>query len=215
MIEKNIEDYKTNKGVLLKLKTDEFCIYNREKHNNKIIGFFTDGIATCSAIIISIDNDKFLFFAHISEKSNIIEVIKEKIINNINIKNNSVTIIYSIGTGSIKNKEKEDKIKKMIELFEPKFILKIIEKNHDSSISCLKFIKTLNNDDNNLLFKTIINFKKSSLEKNLNLKTKFSDFIKKSIALFNESIFKDFNLIFYFDSSQMESLARKFNFVVI
>lgn len=64
----------------------------------------------------------------------------------------------------------------MIELFDTKFNLEVIQKNHDLSISCLKIIKTLNND-NNLLFKKLINFKESSLEKNLNSKKKFSDFI--------------------------------------
>ena len=214
MIEKNIEDYKTNKGVILKLSTNEFCIYNREKHKNKIIGFYTDGIANCSAVIISINNDDFLFFSHINEESNIIEVVKNKIINKINLKNNSVTIIYSIGIGSIKNMKKEDNIKKMIELFDTKFNLKVIQKNHDLSISCLKIIKTLNND-NNLLFKKLINFKESSLEKNLNSKKKFSDFIKKTIDLFKESIFREYNLVFYFDCSQMESLAKHFNFIIL
>lgn len=148
------------------------------------------------------------------KESNIIEVVKNKIINKINLKNNSVTIIYSIGIGSIKNMKKEDNIKKMIELFDTKFNLEVIQKNHDLSISCLKIIKTLNND-NNLLFKKLINFKESSLEKNLNSKKKFSDFIKKTIDSFKESIFREYNLVFYFDCSQMESLAKKFNFVIL
>lgn len=155
-----------------------------------------------------------MFFSHINEESNIIEVVKNKIINKINLKNNSITIIYSIGIGSIKNMKKEDNIKKMIELFDTKFNLEVIQKNHDLSISCLKIIKTLNND-NNLLFKKLINSKESSLEKNLNLKKKFSDFIKKTIDSFKESIFREYNLVFYFDCSQMESLAKKFNFVIL
>ena len=155
-----------------------------------------------------------MFFSHINEESNIIEVVKNKIINKINLKNNSITIIYSIVIGSIKNMKKEDNIKKMIELFDTKFNLEVIQKNHDLSISCLKIIKTLNND-NNLLFKKLINSKESSLEKNLNLKKKFSDFIKKTIDSFKESIFREYNLVFYFDCSQMESLAKKFNFVIL
>ena len=35
MIERKIEDYKTNKGVILRLKTNEFCIYNREDIKTK------------------------------------------------------------------------------------------------------------------------------------------------------------------------------------
>ena len=203
MIERKIEDYKTNKGVILRLKTNEFCIYNREKHKNKIIGFYTDGIVTCSAIVISINNDNFVFFAHINEQSNIIEVVTNKIINKINITNNNAAIIYSIGTGSIKNKEKENNINKMLELFGTKFNLKIIEKNHDLSISCLKLIKTLN-DDNNLLFERLIMFKESSLKKHLDTKKKIYDFIKKTIDLFHKSIYKEYNLIFYFDSNEKE-----------
>lgn len=102
----------------------------------------------------------------------------------------------------------------MLELFGTKFNLKIIEKNHDLSISCLKLIKTLN-DDNNLLFERLIMFKESSLEKSLDTKKKIYDFIKKTIDLFHKSIYKEYNLIFYFDSNEMELLAKQFNFVIL
>lgn len=213
MIEKNIEDYNTNKGVILQLDTDEFCIYNREKHNNKIIGLYTDGIATCSAIVISINNDDILFFGHINEKSNIIEVVTNKLLNEIKTKNNFATIIYSIGKGSLKNPEKEDNIKKMIELLETKFNLEIIEKDHDSSISCLKLIKTSKNE-NKLLLNNLFEYQKSSLQETLKTKEKFSFFIKKSMDLLTKSIFIEYNLIFYFDSNLMDELAKKFNFVI-
>ena len=68
----------------------------------------------------------------------------------------------------------------MLKLFGTKFNLKIIEKNHDLSISFLKLIKTLN-ADNNLLVERLIMFKESSLKNNLDSKKKIYDFIKKTI----------------------------------
>ena len=134
--------------------------------------------------------------------------------NEINITNNIITIIYSIGIGSIKNKEKEDNINKMIELFEPKFNLKVIKKYHDLSISCLKLIKTLG-DENHLLFRRMVDYQETSLQKSLNFQQKYSGFISNTIALFRESIFNEYNLIFYFDDFQMRKLSKKFDFKIL
>lgn len=43
---------------------NEFVFYNRNNRNNDLIGFYTEGIELCSAVVISLNTDEFIFFAH-------------------------------------------------------------------------------------------------------------------------------------------------------
>ena len=69
MEEKKIEDRQyTTKGIIINIEPDEFCIYDRKICKNNILGFFTDNVATCSALIISVNNDQIIFFCHFNEE---------------------------------------------------------------------------------------------------------------------------------------------------
>jgi hypothetical protein len=161
MKELKIEKFNnTTKNALINIKTNEYCLYNSKKHNKKIIGFYTDGIVTCSIFIISINDDEFLLFSHIHEDSNIIDIIKNKVIPEIiSLSINNITIIYSLDIGSIRNSKKEAIINEIIEIIGEKFISNKIVKLHDMSISCCKFIKNSENE-NQLLFQKIVNYQK-------------------------------------------------------
>ena len=37
---------------------DEYFIFNRKIHDDKVIGYYTDGIVTCSGLTISINEDE-------------------------------------------------------------------------------------------------------------------------------------------------------------
>ena len=77
MKEIRLSDYKSDKKIIVSLNSNEFCFFVKSKNNENIRGFFTAGIATCSVIIISINQDDYLFFSHFHEKSNIMsEIVK-------------------------------------------------------------------------------------------------------------------------------------------
>ena len=55
----------SNKKSIVNIGINEFIFYNNKenfKQNEGLVGFFTDDIATCSAISISINYDEFVFF---------------------------------------------------------------------------------------------------------------------------------------------------------
>ena len=62
------------------MKQDEYVFFKANENNN-IVGLYTDGLATCSSIIISFNSYEFIFFSHIDEKSDLINAIKEDILN--------------------------------------------------------------------------------------------------------------------------------------
>ena len=147
--EKKIKNSEITKRVIININTNEYFFYNRENDNKKIICFFTDGIVTCSCLIISINDDDFLFFSHIHEESGIIPVIEERIIptlKQITIKN--ITIIYSLSVGSIENKKKEILIDEVVGKISNILKPEIVVMKHTYLTGCLKLIKDLHNEDN-------------------------------------------------------------------
>lgn len=61
MEEKEIDEFPLHKNIILNLNMNEFFLFEKEKHKN-ILGLFTDGIASCSALIISINDEDYVFF---------------------------------------------------------------------------------------------------------------------------------------------------------
>ena len=113
-----------------------------------------------------------MLFSHIHEDSNIIEIIKNKFIPEINsLSINNITLIYPLDIGSIKNPKKEAIINEIIEIIGEKFVSNKIVKLHDMSISCCKFIKNLENE-NQLLFQKIVNYQRNLFKKNRKQKSK-------------------------------------------
>ena len=111
MIEKKLSEIGSSKNIILNLMMDEYFIFEKIPKNNRIVGLYTPGVATCSVIIISINNDEKIFFSHIQEKSNIYDIIVHNFMPKLkNIKINKIEVIYSKGFCSLKNPEKENKI---------------------------------------------------------------------------------------------------------
>ena len=69
-----------NRMILKNVKMDEYFIFNRKIHDDKVIGYYTDGIVTCSGLTISINEDEIILFTHINEESEITKIAKEKFI---------------------------------------------------------------------------------------------------------------------------------------
>lgn len=69
-----------NRMILKNVKMDEYFIFNRKIHDDKVIGYYTDGIVTCSGLTISINEDEIILFTHINEESEITKIVKEKFI---------------------------------------------------------------------------------------------------------------------------------------
>ena len=63
---------KVNKNIILNLNMKELFLFEKEKHNENFLVLYTDGISTCSALIISINNDDYVFFCHMNEDSDVI-----------------------------------------------------------------------------------------------------------------------------------------------
>jgi len=71
-----------NQETIVEIKQNCYIFFKTKEKNNNIVGIYTDWLVTCSSIIISFNNDEYLFFSHIDEKSDIITVIKEDILKN-------------------------------------------------------------------------------------------------------------------------------------
>ena len=69
MKEKKFNEYALNKNIILNLKMNEFFLFEKEKCNENILGLYTEGISTCSALVISINDDDYVFFCHMDEDS--------------------------------------------------------------------------------------------------------------------------------------------------
>ena len=113
MVGRKLSCYNMTEKIILNLKINEFCFSEKNKYEN-IKGFITHGVATCSFIIISINNDEFVFFAHIHENSDLISEIKKTIVPVLKSnKIENVHLIYSKGQKSLVNKNKDMKIEEM------------------------------------------------------------------------------------------------------
>ena len=225
--EKIINNSDITKRAIININTNEYFFYNRENDNKNIIGFFTDGIVTCSCLIISINDDDFLFFSHIHEDSRIIPVIEERIIPTLKkIKIKNIIIMYSLSVGSIENKKKEILIDAVVGKISNILKPEIVVMKHTYLTGCLKLIKDLHNEDNKnnhnednknnenyALLNKMIEFQKSLFEKKPKKKNVVPGFFINSNKMFKEGIFIGYNLVFIFDTNIMNLFSEKFDFL--
>ena len=156
MKEKALNNFTKEKNLVINISQNEYVFLDNKIYNNSILGFFTDSIVTCSLLLISINDDDFIFFSHIDECSNIAEIIKIKIIPILSkIKINNLCVIYTEGIGSIKNIKKNFLIKEVIDIIDEIFISEKKVYRHSDSTSCLKFIKNSSNQIATLMNKII------------------------------------------------------------
>lgn len=101
-------------------------------------------------------------------------------------------------------------IEKAIEIINENFFLEKKIYIHNQSTSCLKFIKN-SSEQIEILTNKIIDHGENKIN---NALKKFSNKIKNYNNLFQESIFREENIIFYFDSNEMDNLSKKFNFIM-
>ena len=214
MNEKILEYNNISKNSIINIEQNEFLIYEKFKNDqSKIIGFFTDGLSTCSSIVISINNDELLFFAHIDETSDLINIVSQKFIPKIcKMKIEKISLIYSKGISSIPNIKKIEKINELIKIIDNIFLSHKIIKEHDGAISCLKL---LNNSTNEILMKKLIE-RKITIYNIYSKKYKSSTvYSNKIIDIIKNDFSKGENIIFYFDGSELSNLSKKFEFVLI
>lgn len=98
-----IFDKKITKYIYI-LKQSQINLFQNDKLSN-IVGIFTEGLATCSSIIISFDYDKFVLFSHFDEDYDILSEIKnifDKTLKKEKIE--QINIFYSKSIGPIFNK---------------------------------------------------------------------------------------------------------------
>ena len=211
MIEKNISNLWNNGNLLININQNEYVLFNKEKSNNKIIGFYTDSIATCSGLLISINDDYLILFTHIDEETDILKLVQERLLPEIKkIKINNICIAFTKGINGLKNEKKENNIRKIIEIIDKIFVSKKIEYNHQITTSFLKLINYSSNE--NLIFMNIIKNQKSRFEL---YSQKYKEQTQNLISLFKRSVFKDDNIIFFFPTNRMKKFAELFNFILI
>lgn len=200
--------------TIIDIYQNEYIILNKkEKKNNKIIGLFTDGLLTCSMILISFNQDEIIFFSHIDEKSDIVKIIKENLIvklSDINIKN--INIHYTKGIDSIKNNEIDydfliDEIILIFNksLFKSESIkINITKKEHNFSISCLKVFNSSN-------FLAIQNYQINNYQKVINKKEnkKIKVLFEKGLGMFIKNINNNLNISYYYDHEKLLQVLEK------
>jgi hypothetical protein len=150
-------------------------LLNTEKFKN-VIGIFSEGIATCSSLIISFDNDKFLLFSHFNEDFDIFFEVKNiinKEIGKIGEKFSEIYIFYSKGFGPLNNKSinHEEIIDKFNNFFNESYFninkknIHLYVKEHNNPISLLKIFSKNKEDFLNIINLTFQNLKKKKLKK--------------------------------------------------
>lgn len=192
-------------------------IFFKTKENNNIVGIYTDGLATCSSIIISFNNDEYLFFSHIDESSDIITVIKEDLLKKLGNNITKIDINYSKGSLSLKNDkiDYDSLINNLTDLFKEAFnnnanltINKLV-KEHDSIFACLKLLKTsvlekIKNKDIQIIQNYI---KKSKLDS--------ISFCEKSIDFYIKNIDFNNNIIYHFSRVRLLKVLDIINISII
>ena len=187
---------------------NEYIILKKD-NKTKNIGLYTEGLASCSCVILSIINDEVIFMSHIDETTDfkgmlykyVSELQKEK--NIIDIK-----FLYTLGTGPNYNEIN----------FEKRFknIINEIESNNQF-IKKIEILKPIPNDfvanifkfNNKDLFKKIKNKIINNYQKCItNAKSNLSKSIyEKELKAFTENkLFDDNNIIFNYDSKKMKTI---------
>ena len=98
-----ITEKKVKKYICIFKQNKIYLLQNNELSN--IIGIFTEGIASCSSIIISFDYDKYVLFSHFDEEYDILSEVKN-ILDKTLMKEeiSQINIFYSKSIGPIINK---------------------------------------------------------------------------------------------------------------
>lgn len=214
MKEKETNEYPLHKNIILNLNMDEFFLFDKKKHEN-ILGLYTDCIATCSALVISINDDDYIIFCHMNEDPDIIYEIENKIIPIIESnKINNIKIIYSKGINCFSNNLKEIKILNLIDIINKKYTSKPIYYEHSISCSCLKLIKSSNNK-NEIIFKTLIDKQYKIFDSRKKSNPKLLEKIKKEVIDFEKSILAKENIVFYFDSEVILNMAKLNGLIIL
>lgn len=193
-------------------------IFFKTKENNNKVGIYTNELATCSTIIISFNNDEYLFFSHIDESSDIITVIKEDLLKKLGNNITKIDINYSKGSLSLKNDkiDYDSLINNLTDLFKEAFnnnanltINKLV-KEHDSIFACLKLLKTS-------VLEKIKNKEIQIIQNYINKKSKL-DLIssyEKSIDFYIKNIDFNNNIIYHFSRERLLKVLKIINISII
>ena len=217
MKEKIIDDLKflNHNKIILSIDQNQYILISKkENKNDNIIGLFTDGVISCCSIYISFNNEDFIFFTHIDEQSNIIEVV-EKCANKIkNEKIEKIDVIYSKGpklAGKLVNNYSMDydkTIEDIIIILKNTFNNNKLEINkkvriHQQSISFLIFFSPKIGEINYLDRLKEIAIEKLKRRKLLHNKMVFNNIILKQINELESYFDKDNNITYYYDSNMI------------
>ncbi len=215
-MEKKIAEFDNNKKLVICLEINEFYIYEKNKSPN-ILGIYTHGIATCSSIIISFNDDSIVFMGHLIEDSKIEQIINQKIIPILkNKKIVNINIIYSKGVNGLYNSKKESQINDVIKTIDNYFLSKKIVYEHKNLTSCFKIIKT-NNAENKTLINNLVNDKISKINRfSKKVNKEAAAFINEELSFLRKSVYeKELVLFSYFDIEQIQEISKKYNFELL
>lgn len=206
-----------NRIKIIYIDTNQYYFYDSSQKSQQIIGIFTDGIYTCSSIVISFNEDNYLFFSHIHEKSDLVKALKNIILNKLSKKKiTNIFITYTRGIGSCLNDliNYDLLIEDVIELLKRYFNdgnLKLTKnvKTHRNTISCLKIIK---NNQQNDYFESI----KNKAQKLFFGKKddRFNKYINSQLNYFNVLFDKENNISYYFDFNKLSNILNSLKIIL-
>ena len=212
MIEKKIEQNFSQKYIL-NLNYNEYCIYDSRIDSNKIIGFYTTGIVTCSCFIISINKDEIIFFSHISEYSDIINTINEKLIPLLQkIKIYDINLIYTNGIKSLKNINKIKAIEEIAKNIDEIFYSSRHVILHDSLISCLKLISK---NGGSIYYQKFKDYKIKRCDDKLKKLKKAQDYILLAKSSFEQNLIMEKNIICYLEINELKNVGEEYEIIII
>ena len=206
----------TGQKQIILFYTNEIYLLNPENFNG-VIGIFTEGLATCSSIIISFQNDKYVLFCHFNEEYDLlkecINIINEEK-HKMNEKISEINVFYSQGIGPLKNEKIDhNNINKLIKYFITYFNINendihLFIKKHDYPVSVLKIFSENNDEFSNILNKTHNNLKNQCNKK----------FLPKSMETFmmeKKDIHSKFLISYYFNKDLLFKIISSldYNFI--
>ena len=207
-----------NHETIIELKQNEYVFFKANENNN-IVGLHTDGLATCSSIIISFNSDEFIFFSHIDEKSDLINAIKEDILNELSTNIKKIDINYSKGNNCLKNDilDYDCIISDLANLLKENLpnndniVIDKKVKRHDSIMGCLKIFKSSNleNIKNEEIQMIKINMNKKGCKKIL------KKFYEQSIDFYEKNIDYQHNIIYHFSRERFIEVLDKLNIFIV
>ena len=219
MLREKLDNFCGNKGRIINIVQGEYILFIKSKINENIKGFFTDGVTTCSAIYISFNNEKIIFFCHLDESFELTKTLEQKVLPSIkNEKIENIEIVYTNGTNGCKNKHinYDEVIDCAICLLKTKckFINNInISKlvvNHSLSTSLLKLFKRDSNILNDLKKKTINKIRICINGENQELQKK----IEENVENYKKTINEPKCFICYYDGIRLSDLLLKLGYIL-